>query len=209
MLHKIRLAAYIPLWWMLQRTSVAAAIERDAVRARMPHEPPTDLPAAAELSRWTMLESISTPQVRSVAYARLYFGRSWERALSKIIRRILPGLRDFELNCSDIGPGLVIGHGYGTVIWAQRIGQDCTIHQGATVGVSLTLWTAKTELARALPTLGDGVWVAPGATILGGVRVGNAAVIAAHAVVIRDVPEHSLAVGVPASVRQRVPRSQD
>lgn len=44
----------------------------------------------------------------------------------------------------------------------------------------------------------DGAWLGSGATVLDGVRIGRGAVIGANAVVTRDIPEHCLAVGVPA-----------
>jgi acetyltransferase-like isoleucine patch superfamily enzyme len=44
------------------------------------------------------------------------------------------------------------------------------------------------------------VWIATGATILGGVTVGENSVVAAGAVVTKDVPPNSLAAGVPAKV---------
>ena len=44
--------------------------------------------------------------------------------------------------------------------------------------------------------------VGPGAKILGGIRVGNHAVIGANAVVLSDVPDGCVAVGIPASVKR-------
>jgi acetyltransferase-like isoleucine patch superfamily enzyme len=46
----------------------------------------------------------------------------------------------------------------------------------------------------------DGAWIGAGAILLDGVTVGTGAVIGAGAVVTRDVPPHTLAVGVPARV---------
>lgn len=46
----------------------------------------------------------------------------------------------------------------------------------------------------------DGAWIGAGALVLDGVRVGKNAVIGAGAVVTKDVPAHSVAVGVPARV---------
>ena len=49
-------------------------------------------------------------------------------------------------------------------------------------------------------TVGDHVWIGMNATILKGVRIGNGAIIAAGAVVTKDVPENALVGGVPAQV---------
>lgn len=52
--------------------------------------------------------------------------------------------------------------------------------------------------------IGSDVWIGHGAFIAAGVTVGDGAVIAAHAVVTRDVPPYGVAAGVPARiVRQR------
>ena len=48
--------------------------------------------------------------------------------------------------------------------------------------------------------IGDNVWVGAKATILGGVTIGNDVVIAAHAVVNKDVPSHCVVGGIPARV---------
>ena len=53
-------------------------------------------------------------------------------------------------------------------------------------------------------TLGKNVWVGAHATILPGVKIGDNAVIAAGAVVNRDVPENTVVAGVPARVIKRI-----
>lgn len=49
-------------------------------------------------------------------------------------------------------------------------------------------------------TIGDGAWIGAGAIVLDGVTIGKGACIGAGAVVNSDVPDHGLAVGVPAKV---------
>jgi len=49
-------------------------------------------------------------------------------------------------------------------------------------------------------TIGDDVWIAVGVVVLGGVRIGNGAVIGAGSVVTHDIPDGAIAVGVPARV---------
>jgi serine O-acetyltransferase len=50
------------------------------------------------------------------------------------------------------------------------------------------------------PTIGDDVYIGAGAKVLGRIRVGNNATIGANSLVIRDVPDWAVVVGVPASI---------
>lgn len=93
-----------------------------------------------------------------------------------------------------IGPGLHIGH-YGG-IWITplaTIGANCNIGQGVTIGV------AGRDRSKG-PVLGDRVWVGPNATITGQVKIGSGAVIGANSLVVSNIPENAVAVGVPARV---------
>jgi serine O-acetyltransferase len=81
--------------------------------------------------------------------------------------------------------GVVIGE-------TAVVGDDCTLYQGVTLG-----GTGK-QRGKRHPTLGNGVVVGVGAKILGAVTIGDGAKIGAGAVVLRDVPPHTTAVGVPA-----------
>lgn len=114
------------------------------------------------------------------------------RMISQIARRITgieihPG--------ATIGSGLFIDHGMGVVIGeTTEIGDNCTLYQGVTLG-----GTGK-DSGKRHPTLGDNVLVGAGAKVLGPVNIGSGAKIAAGAVVLKDVPEESTAVGIPAKV---------
>jgi acetyltransferase-like isoleucine patch superfamily enzyme len=52
--------------------------------------------------------------------------------------------------------------------------------------------------------IGNNVWIGSNSTVLGGVTIGNNAVIAAGSVVTRDVPENTVVAGVPAKVIKEV-----
>jgi serine O-acetyltransferase len=94
---------------------------------------------------------------------------------------------------ATIGRRLFIDHGMGVVIGETSIiGDDCTIYQGVTLG-----GTGK-QRGKRHPTLGNKVVVGVGAKILGAVTIGDEAKIGGGAVVLRDVPPHTTAVGVPA-----------
>lgn len=55
--------------------------------------------------------------------------------------------------------------------------------------------------------IGEGVWIASNAIVLGPCRIGEHAVVAAGAVVIADVPAYTVVAGVPARVVSEIPRS--
>ena len=96
---------------------------------------------------------------------------------------------------ATIGRGLVIDHGAGVVIGeTAEIGDNCTIYQGVTLG-----GTGK-DTGKRHPTLGNNVMVGAGAKILGPVKIGDNAKVAAGAVVLRELPPDATAVGIPAKV---------
>lgn len=97
---------------------------------------------------------------------------------------------------AQIGPGLKLIHGVGTVIGAGcRIGSRFTIYQGVTVGDKLGRETG------GRPIIGDDVIASAGSQILGPVAIGSRVVIAANAVVIRSAPDRCVLAGVPAVVK--------
>jgi len=114
------------------------------------------------------------------------------RAISQMARlftgtEIHPGAR--------IGKGLFIDHGMGIVIGETTIiGDNCTLYQNVTLG-----GTGK-DKGKRHPTIGDNVMIGSGAKVLGPFTVGSHSKIAANAVVLSEVPEHSTCVGVPARV---------
>jgi acetyltransferase-like isoleucine patch superfamily enzyme len=57
-------------------------------------------------------------------------------------------------------------------------------------------------------TVGDDVWIAEGATLLGGITVGDGAIVGAHAVVTKDVPPRTVVAGNPARVVKELDTSR-
>lgn len=108
---------------------------------------------------------------------------------------------------ATIGHRLVIDHGMGIVIGeTAEIGDDCLLYQGVTLG-----GTGK-DRGKRHPTLGKNVTVGCGAKILGPLRVGDGAKVAANAVLLQEIPAEATAVGVPARVvrvRGRRPEALD
>ncbi len=105
---------------------------------------------------------------------------------------------------ATIGDGLVIDHGTGVVIGeTTEIGDNCTLYQGVTLG-----GTGK-DVGKRHPTLKDNVLVGAGAKILGPIVIESNSKIAANAVVLKDIPESSTAVGIPARVAKQAGRKVD
>jgi serine O-acetyltransferase len=100
---------------------------------------------------------------------------------------------EIDLN-AQIGGGLLLPHPNGIVLHPQAIiGHNCLIFQQVTIGAGRS----------GIPVIGGHVDIGAGARILGGVTIGDHAVIGANAVVVKDVPRYGLAVGVPAVVSVR------
>ena len=96
---------------------------------------------------------------------------------------------------ATIGRRLVIDHGMGIVIGeTAEIGDDCLIYHGVTLG-----GTGK-DVGKRHPTIGNNVLIGTGAKVLGPIKVGDNSRIAANSVVLREIPENSTAVGIPARV---------
>jgi serine O-acetyltransferase len=100
---------------------------------------------------------------------------------------------------ADIGKGTIFAYGaIGVVLHSEaRIGEGCVIGQGVTIGAA-EAFASKTP--NRCPRIGDNCYIGAGARILGDIAIGNGCQIGAGAVVIRNVPDHSVAVGVPARV---------
>jgi serine O-acetyltransferase len=94
---------------------------------------------------------------------------------------------------AQIGRRLVIDHGVGVVIGETAvIGDDVLIYHGVTLG-GRTLDPVKRH-----PTVGDRVIVGAGAKLIGNITVGNDCRVGANAVVTKDMPAGTVAVGVNA-----------
>ncbi len=96
-----------------------------------------------------------------------------------------------------MGRRVRIWHHGGMILNARSVGNDVQIRQNTTFGV------ARTNRNYELPVVEDRVDIGCGVSILGRITVGHDSVIGANAVLLTDVPPHSVAVGVPAKIRPR------
>ena len=107
-------------------------------------------------------------EFRNIVYKRM--GR-W----SYCVKWFCPPLATLYIHCNDIGGGMLIQHGFSTIITAQKIGNNVKIFQQVTIGYK----------GDKLPIIGNNVEICCGAKVLGGV-------------VVKDVPAKAVMVGVPA-----------
>lgn len=95
----------------------------------------------------------------------------------------------------QLGRRVVIEHCGAVVIHGKvKIGDDCIVRQGVTIGVR------STDRPWDVPELGARVDIGAGAKILGKIRIGDRVQIGANAVVLRDLPAGAIAVGIPARI---------
>ncbi len=93
-----------------------------------------------------------------------------------------------------LGRRVRLWHHDGMVLHAQRIGDDVHVRQNTTCGI------ARRDRLHELPVIEDRCDIGCGAVVLGAVTVGHDSTVGANAVVVKDVPPYSVAVGVPAEV---------
>ncbi len=131
----------------------------------------------------------------------------WRRGLflpARLLSQASRAITGIEIHPgARIGRGVFIDHGMGVVIGeTSTVGDNVTMYQGVTLG-----GTGK-ERGKRHPTVEDNAIIGVGAAVLGAVTIGEGARVGAGSVVLKDVPPHATAVGMPArAVSWRDPHS--
>nr|WP_239585956.1 hypothetical protein [Bacillus mesophilus] len=98
---------------------------------------------------------------------------------------------------AKIGKDLKIAHSVGIVIGAgTSVGKNLSIYQNVTIGSKIDR-NGKAQY----PIIGDNVTLYPGCVVIGNITIGDDAVVAPNAVVIKDVPSKTVAMGIPAIIK--------
>lgn len=118
-------------------------------------------------------------EFRSVYYHRIGL-------IPSLFCRYLPGMTNLYIQTESdrIGGGLYIGHGWGTVINADSIGENCLIAQNVTIG----------SRHYKKPVIGDNVKIFAHAIVIGEITIGEGSSIGAGSVVVKDVPANCVVV---------------
>jgi serine O-acetyltransferase len=96
----------------------------------------------------------------------------------------------FSIPKNVFGAGLCIVH-YGTIVVSPlaKIGDNCRIHPSTSIGYY-----------NGAPTIGNNVYIGPGAKLFGQITIGDNVTIGANAVVNSDVPDNVTVGGIPAKI---------
>ncbi|MDE7347754.1 MAG: serine acetyltransferase [Muribaculaceae bacterium] len=145
------------------------------------------LPKSSHLYINTIELTSRFPEFRTLLYYRYRINEF------NPIRLIYPG-QMMSISCPEVGEGLVIQHGFGTRIGCGKIGKNCQVWQGVTIGKS------RSGIDEPRPIIGDNVKIYANSLVLGGITIGDNAVIGAASVVLKSVPANCTVVGNPARI---------
>jgi len=142
-----------------------------------------------------------------VIHYRLHkYSINWNNPLSFFLRIFMVLLKPFVQGLSgcristqaEIGSGFLLHQSSGVVIASGSvIGTNCTIFSGVCV-----VYKANSSSGEA-PRIGQHVKLMVGCKLVGDIVIGDNVLVGANAVVLSDVPENSIAVGIPAKVKPR------
>ena len=116
----------------------------------------------------------------------------------RIAYKLVQIITGIELPCeAEVGRNFIIDH-FGAIVISgyAKFGDNCRIRTGVVVGL-------RRIDEPCAPVVGNNVDIGAGAKLLGPIRIGDNVAIGANAVVVCDVPDNSIAVGVPAIVKAR------
>jgi serine O-acetyltransferase len=127
---------------------------------------------------------------RQRVFRNLFYYRLGEY-VSVFIKWMLPHERTLNIWCPSIGPGAHFEHNYATYLNAEQIGSDF---------YCLHLVTLGNDKDGRRPVIGDHVSIYTGATVFGGITIGNHVTIGAGSVVSKNVPDNCVVAGNPAYI---------
>ncbi|KAL0049483.1 hypothetical protein WJX82_003355 [Trebouxia sp. C0006] len=96
---------------------------------------------------------------------------------------------------AQLGSGVLIDHATGVVI-----GETAVVGNNVSMLHHVTLGGSGTGKGIRHPTIGDGALLGAGVSVLGPIRVGAGCKVGAGSVVVKELPDYCVAVGVPARI---------
>ena len=146
---------------------------------------------------------LTYPGVKAIFFHKIanFFAIAKFDLVARVISQFSRFLTGIEIHPkAKIGKNLFIDHGMGVVIGeTSEIGDNVTIYHAVTLGGSSpSIDSERQRHEKRHPTIGNDVVVGSGAQIIGPIKIGNGARIAANAVVVKDVDDNATMVGIPA-----------
>jgi len=150
-----------------------------------------DPAAKGYLQAFMFFKGFLSLQIHRLAHRLWRDGRT---TMAHLLQSRVSELFQIDINpAARIGKGVFLDHGTGIVIGETAVvGDDCSILQGVTLGGT------GAERGDRHPKIGKGVLLGAGANVLGNITIGDYAKIASGSVVLKPVPAHCTAAGVPA-----------
>lgn len=133
---------------------------------------------------------VAYPEFRSLFYFRT--GKKWLSKFAKGQTNL-----EFYTESKNIGKGLIIWHGYSTVINCDKMGEDCHVWQNVVIGKS------SLEKIHDRPTIGNNVLITAGSIAVGHILIGDNVTIGAGTVVVKDIPSNTVVVSQPSRYIQK------
>ena len=185
-----------------------------------------DNPKLKRFVDWLIMNQVETrPRWYIRLLAPLYQHRGRHSVIHRTVRMDTPPYRKFSLGdysviesftCINnaVGDVIISDHTrvgiHNTIIGPVSIGSHVNLAQGITV-TALNHNFADTEkrideqgVSTTPVVIEDDVWIGANAVVLPGVRIGTHSVVAAGAVVTKDVPPHSIVAGIPAKIIKKI-----
>lgn len=191
----------------LENTEVSGDLIRQTFEEVLANHPEVSAGARADLAATLERDPACQRAIEPFLYFKGYHAIQTHRFAHALLQ---DGRRDFALYLQsrssqvfqvDINPkvkmgkGIMLDHGTGVVIGeTAEVGDHVSILQGVTLG-----GTGK-ENGDRHPKVGSGVLIGAGAKILGNIKVGDCARVAAGSVVLKEVPPQKTVAGVPAKI---------
>ncbi len=119
----------------------------------------------------------------------------------KVLYKLVQVITGIELPCEvEVGENFLIDHFGGIIISGYaKFGDNCRIRNGVVVGL-------KNVNEPCAPQIGNNVDIGAGAKLLGNIKIGSNVSIGANSVVLVNVPDNAIAVGVPAIIKSKKPK---
>ena len=134
---------------------------------------------------------LNTLLIYEKPFRNVFYYRTGNNILARISALFVPPLKTIEIG-GRIDGGLMISHNF-SVISPDTAGRNLRIGPGAVIGRN----------GDSYPVIGNNVYIASNATVIGNVHIGDNVIIGAGAVVTSDVPDNCIYVGNPAHLLRK------